>query len=243
MNSFPHFDSLSVVYQNDDFLVVDKPALLLVHPTRPGDEVTLLGLLQKFYPHSFYALVNRLDRETSGLVLVAKSSSAASLLGKMWMRREVVKIYRAIVRGVVDWEHLRIEKPLGRLGLSASNPIHAKQAVLDYGEPAISECWTMRRGKTTSLLKIQLETGKLHQIRVHLDSVGYPVLGDKLYGVDPNIYLGMCEGRGYEEHMPVLKIRRHALHACELQFTWEGSPLHLQAPMPHDLEEWIQDDQ
>jgi 23S rRNA pseudouridine1911/1915/1917 synthase len=227
------------LWENDDFLIVDKPAPLLIHPTRPNGEVTLLGLLQARRPHPFYALVNRLDRETSGLVMVAKTSESASRLGKMMMRRELKKTYLAIARGRVCWDRLRIEKPIGRIGVNEENPIYAKQGILHEGEPAITECWVQKRLRDTTLLRIRLETGKLHQIRVHLESVDHPVLGDKIYGVDPQIYLAMCEGRGFEEHMTVLRLNRHALHASVLEFNWNGDPIHVISPLPQDLEEFV----
>ncbi len=231
---------LSILFENDDFLIVDKPAPLLVHPTRPDDERTLLGLLQRQRPLPFYALVNRLDRETSGLVIVAKSSESASRLGKMMMRREIEKIYLAIARGHVCWDRRKIVRPIGRIGLNENNLIYAKQGILPAGEPAITECWVLKRMRDTTLLRVRLGTGKLHQIRVHLESEEHPILGDKLYGVDPQLYLGMCEGSGFESWMPWLRIPRHALHAAELHFQWDHQPIDIDSPLPADLEEFVQ---
>lgn len=230
---------IPILFENDDFLIVDKPAPLLVHPTRPNGEQTLLGLLQIQRPLPFYALVNRLDRETSGLVIVAKSSESASRLGKMMMHREIVKIYLGIARGHVCWDRRKIQKPIGRIGLSATNLIYAKQGIIDEGELAITECWVLKRLREATLLRIRLETGKLHQIRVHLESEGHPILGDKLYGVDPQIYLQMCAGNGYDSWMGVLRIPRHALHASELSFQWDEQPIHIVSPLPVDLEEFV----
>ncbi len=233
---------LSIRFENDDFLIVDKPAPLLVHPTRPDGETTLLDLLQQQRPLPFYALVNRLDRETSGLVIVAKSSESASRLGKMMMRREMRKIYLAIARGHICWDRLKIQKPIGRIGINDQNQIYAKQGILSEGEPAITECWVLKRLQKTTLLRIQLETGKLHQIRVHLESEQHPILGDKLYGVDPKIYLEMCAGKGFESWMPLLRLPRHALHASELHFQWNQEQLHIVSPLPHDLETFVKED-
>lgn len=226
---------IEILFENEEFLAVNKPAPLLVHPTRPSDEGTLLGFLQAQRPHPFYALINRLDRETSGIVLVAKSSEVASLLGKQMMRREVEKIYLGIVHGEVSWDHRRIEKPIGRLGVNESNLIYAKQGILSEGVPAITECTVLQRSTQVSLLRMKLETGKLHQIRVHLESEGYPIVGDKLYGVDPQVYLEMCEGKGFERHMAHLKIQRHALHAAEMRLEWKGEQIQVIAPFPQDL--------
>src|SRR5271156_3367800 len=113
--------------RNDDFLIVDKPPNVLSHPTRPDGAPTLLGWLQEKFPGEFVALANRLDRETSGTVLVARSSEAASRLGTLTMRREVRKHYLALVSGRVGAEHGVIDAPIGRLGISSENPIWLRQ--------------------------------------------------------------------------------------------------------------------
>src|ERR1700677_3757217 len=115
--------------QHADFLVVAKPPDLLSHPTRPDGQPTLLGWLQELFPGEFIALVNRLDRETSGTVLIARSPETASRLGYMTMRREIHKYYLAIVTGRVESEHGMIDAPMGRLGISTENPIWLRQGV------------------------------------------------------------------------------------------------------------------
>jgi 23S rRNA pseudouridine1911/1915/1917 synthase len=227
-----------------DFLVVDKPSNLISHPTKPDGKPTLLGRLQEQFPGEFVALVNRLDRETSGTVLVARSPEAASRLGTLTMQRLVHKYYLALVSGRVAAEHGVIDAPIGRLGLSPENPIWLRQGVLAPDDAqgrksaaARTEFWRLAAGDGMSLLRLQAHTGRLHQLRVHLAHLGHPVIGDKIYGPDPNLYLKFIAEGWTEEHQRALGISRHALHAHEMRFPWNGEELVFIAPMPGDLRE------
>ena len=231
-----------ILAQHADFLVLAKPPHLLSHPTRPDGAPTLLGWLQEKFPGEFVALVNRLDRETSGTVLAARSPEAASRLGGMTMRREIHKHYLALVSGRVETEHGLIDAPIGRLGISAQNPIWLRMGVIPRDDPqgrktadARSEYWRLAAGDTTSLLRLEAHTGRLHQLRVHLAHIGHPVIGDKIYGPDPNLYLKFIAEGWTEEHQRVLGRSRHALHAHELRFSWNGEDLAFTAPVPEDL--------
>jgi 23S rRNA pseudouridine1911/1915/1917 synthase len=245
--------------EHADFLVVAKPPQVLSHPTRPDGEPTLLGWLQERFPGEFVALVNRLDRETSGTVLVARSAAAASRLGTMTMRREIQKFYLALVSGRVEVGHGMIDAPIGRLGLSAENPIWLRRGVIPPDDPqgrkaaeARTEFWRLavsagadRRAECdgyhdcpSSLLRLQAHTGRLHQLRVHLAHLGHPVIGDKIYGPDGNLYLKFIAEGWSEEHQRVLGLSRHALHAHELRFPWNGEELSFAAPLPEDMREY-----
>ena len=246
MNTVP-----TLLAQHADFLVVAKPPHVLSHPTRPDGEPTLLGWLQEKFPGEFVALVNRLDRETSGTVLVARSPEAASRLGSMTMRREIHKYYLALVSGRVEPEHGNIDAPIGRLGISEENPIWLRRGVISPDDPqgrktaeARSEFWRLavsgRDGSPLpsveiSLLRLQAHTGRLHQLRVHLAHIGHPVIGDKIYGPDPLLYLKFIAEGWTEEHQRVLGLSRHALHAHELRFVWNGEELTFTAPQPEDM--------
>jgi 23S rRNA pseudouridine1911/1915/1917 synthase len=230
--------------ENRDFLVVAKPPHLLSHPTRPDGKPSLLGWLQARFPGEFVALANRLDRETSGTVLVARSPEVASRLGSMTMRREIRKYYLALVAGRVEEEHAVIDAPLGRLGISPENPIWLRQGVLAADDPlgrksapARTQFWRVAANETRSLLRLQAHTGRLHQLRVHLAHVGHPVIGDKIYGPDPNLYLKFIAEGWTEEHARVLGLRRHALHAHELRFAWDGAERVFLARLPEDMRE------
>jgi 23S rRNA pseudouridine1911/1915/1917 synthase len=225
-----------------DWIVVAKPPGLLSHPTRPDGKPSLLGWLQERFPGEFVALVNRLDRETSGAVLVARTPEAASRLGAMTMQRLIHKEYLALVSGKVREEHGLIDAPLGRLGISETNPIWLRRGVILPGDAdgrksaeARTEFWRVAASETSTLLRLQAHTGRLHQLRVHLAHLGHPVIGDKIYGPDPNLYLKFIEHGWTEEHQHALQINRHALHAERLQFPWRERTYDFRIPMPEDM--------
>jgi 23S rRNA pseudouridine1911/1915/1917 synthase len=231
-----------ILEANADFLVVAKPPHLLSHPTRPDGQPSLLGWLQERYPGEFVALANRLDRETSGTVLVARSPETASRLGALTMQRRIHKHYLALVTGRVAEEHGIIDAPLGRLGISPQNPIWLRQGIIPADDPAgrksapaRTEFWRLAAGETMSLLRLQAHTGRLHQLRVHLAHLGHPVVGDKIYGPDPDLYLKFIAEGWTEEHARVLGLSRHALHAHEIGLAWDGVERTFAAPLPDDL--------
>ena len=236
----------AVIAENADFIVVAKPPHLLSHPTRPDGKPSLLGWLQASYPGEFVALVNRLDRETSGTVLVARSPEAASQLGSLTMRREIHKQYLALVSGRVQNEHGIIDAPLGRLGISPENPIWLRRGVIPLDDPqgrktaeARTEYWRLAASDSMSLLRLQAHTGRLHQLRVHLAYIGHPVIGDKIYGPDPSLYLKFIADGWTDEHQRVLGLPRHALHAHELRFIWKNEERIFTAPLPADMQDLI----
>ncbi len=231
-----------ILEENPDFLVVAKPPHLLSHPTRPDGQPTLLGWLQEKFPGEFIALANRLDRETSGTVLIARSPEVASRLGSLTMQRGIRKFYLALVTGRVSADHGIIDQPIGRLGLSPENPIWLRRGVLPADDPrkpasARTEFWRLASSDNLTLLRLQAHTGRLHQLRVHLAHLGHPVLGDKIYGPDPNLYLKFIAEGWTQEHQRVLGLSRHALHAHELRFIWNGTERAFTAPLPKDMEE------
>jgi 23S rRNA pseudouridine1911/1915/1917 synthase len=235
-----------LIAQEPDFLVVGKPPNLLSHPTRPDGKPSLLGWLQDKFPGEFIALVNRLDRETSGTVLVARSPEAASHLGTLTMRREIHKYYMALVSGRIEKEHNVIEISIGRLGISPENPIWLRQGFIAPDDPtgrktapARTEYWRLAVSDMISLLRLQAHTGRLHQLRVHLAHIGHPVIGDKIYGPDPNLYLKFIAEGWTEEHQRVLGLPRHALHAHELRFPWNGREMTFTAPLPEDMRSFM----
>ena len=234
--------SPEIVALEADFLVVTKPANLLSHPTRPDGAPTLLGWLEREFPGEFVALVNRLDRETSGMVLVARSAEAASRLGAMTMRREIAKDYFALVSGRMAEEHGLIDAPLGRLGISDTNPIWLRQGVISADDAAgrrsaaaRTEFWRLAASNEATLLRLRAHTGRLHQLRAHLAHIGHPVLGDKIYGPDAGLYLKFIEQGWTAEHEQRLPLRRHALHAGRLAFRWADHERVFEAPMADDM--------
>ncbi|HSI83719.1 MAG: RluA family pseudouridine synthase [Candidatus Methylacidiphilales bacterium] len=245
----PPVDQCRILAECEDFAVIEKPPQVLVHPTKPTGEPTLLSWLQEKRPGHFWSLVQRLDRETSGLLLAAKSTETSSALGKILMARELYKEYLVLVHGCVFWEHATFEGPIGRIGISENNPIWLKRGILpetEGGQASLTlvECLaTVKEGTCIipgvkpgySLLRAMPETGRPHQIRVHLANAGYPLVGDKIYGPDPLLYLEHID-HGWTPRMDsFLPLRRHALHAHRLRFAWKGEPWYPTSPLAEDM--------
>jgi len=190
-------------------------------------------------------LIHRLDRETSGIVLLAKNPAAAGELGKIWETRAVLKEYLAIVHGHVAADSGIIDAPLGK---DTASIVAIKDCVRPDGAPAQTEfrvekrfsrlnlpgsvnnfsrsAWEADRGAVAplpfSLLRLRPLTGRKHQIRLHLAHLGHPIVGDKIYGGDPDLYLALVENRLTDAQRARLILPHHALHAVRLQFDWRG---------------------
>jgi 23S rRNA pseudouridine1911/1915/1917 synthase len=237
----------SIVYEDHRFLVVDKPANLLVHPTGPGGPDTLWDELKRFLAFEIVngaqiSFVNRLDRESSGLILVAKSTDAARQLGLMIAQHRIRKTYTAIVFGWPAQETYVVDQPLLRQGTVLPSTIWLKQAVHADGYPALTRFRVLHRFENQqrqfALVEAEPKTGRTHQIRVHLAYVGHPIVGDKIYGPDENCYLEFIESDWTPALEAKLLLPRQALHASALSFEFEGT-FSFSSPLPADMKHFL----
>lgn len=221
-----HFD---VLYEDDSLLIINKPAGLVVHPAAGHQHGTLVhGLL--FYCRDLSGIsgeerpgiVHRLDQDTSGVMVVAKDDQAHRALVRQFANRKVCKTYLALVAGVPRDNKGRIDRPIGR------HPVHRKKMAVTpaSGREASTE-WSLLEsfGRDCSLLEVTPHTGRTHQIRVHLSSVGLPILGDPLYGKQGKAAAGVS-------------VPRLCLHAKTLSFSHPvtGEQVSFTAPLPDDLQ-------
>ena len=262
----PPLLDFKIIDETDDYAVVDKPQFLLIHPTKPDGTRTLWQELRRLFAFEIAAggqvsIVNRLDRETSGLVLVAKKADVARRFGVLMQRRQLKKEYLAIVYGWPQWESTLVDAALDRQGKYRDSAIWLKQMIHPSGAPAQTEFKVERRfvqwlgtgrpqparsgegapfesprnaGKF-SLIRAIPHTGRTHQIRVHLSSIGHPIVGDKIYGPDEQLYLRFIETGWTPELERQLLLPRHALHATLLAIEGERE---WTSPLPHDLAEF-----
>jgi len=227
----------SVLLDHPFFLIVDKPAGWLVHPTRPDGTFTLIDWLRDHYPEEFLSLVSRLDRETSGLLLVARGKDSASLFGKMQQRREIHKSYLAHVHGRPPKSGM-IDQPLDRLGKHQPSRIYIRQAVIPGTYPAQTEFKTLESRVhpdfgEISLVEASPKTGRLHQIRAHFEFIGFPVLNDKIYGKNDQFFIDYID-KGLQNHK---EMARHSLHSSKLSFHVGSEAISQEIGLPVDLAE------
>jgi 23S rRNA pseudouridine1911/1915/1917 synthase len=234
-----------IIHENPALLVCDKPAHLLIHPKKPDGTVTLWHQLTQLLAFEVanggqVSIITRLDRETSGLVLVAKTHEAARDLHTQIEKGRLTKRYLAIIWGWPDRNEFELDQPLLRQGTVMPSKIWLKQTVHSAGYPSKTRFRTIKRfvnqhGKF-ALLECEPLTGRTHQIRVHLAFCGHPIVGDKIYGPDENCYLEFIETGWTAALAERLLIDRHALHAASLAFTLGAEEFGFTSPLPEDLE-------
>ena len=216
--------NLDILYDDFDIIMVNKPPFMVVHPTKSHFENTIANgvtdYIIKQKEKVKIRFVNRLDMNTSGLVIVAKNPYAQFVLSSDMKDDKVEKMYIAVVKGIVKEDFGTINEPIYR-----PTDDSVKRIVHEDGQPSVTHFEVIERLKDATVLKLRLETGRTHQIRVHLNHIGHGIIGDELYGyVDENL------------------INRQALHAYSLKFNQPRTReiLEFKAPIPKDMEELIE---
>lgn len=226
-----------IVYEDDALVVVDKPHGMVVHPAPGHPSGTLVNaLLGRYGTLSSVGLplrpgiVHRLDRDTSGLMIVARQDEAHARLARALARREVMRGYVAAVWGRLDPEELTVDRPISR------HPKERKRmAVVEGGRPAVTHVQRLERWPAADLLAVRLETGRTHQIRVHLADLGHPVVCDPIYGAGRE--RGMMGAGGQWALRFARRVDRLFLHAARLSFAHplSGEPMRFNSPLPEPL--------
>jgi len=231
----PQTIPLELVHQDADLFVVNKPAGLVVHPGAGNPDSTLQNALLALDPSLAQlpraGIVHRLDKDTSGLLLVARTLPAHTALVRMLEQRDIHREYQAVCRGVMTAGGT-VDAPIDR------HPVdRVRMAVREQGREAVTHYRVIRRYRAHTHVRVQLETGRTHQIRVHLAHAGFPLVGDKLYGGR----LTLPRGASEELKEALRAFPRQALHAARLalQHPVSGEELEFSAPLPADLNELL----
>jgi len=255
---------LEVVYEDDDFLAINKQANLIVHPARGNWTGTLVNALAHYFkmnwrdiselPTSGEAfrpgIVHRLDRDTTGIMLVAKSELALWRLGRQFELRKVHKTYTAIVHGLIGPDEDVIDAPIGKHPKVREKhavhrltgrpyPVTTKEAVTRF--KVLQRLANVGCGKAAfTLVELYPQTGRTHQLRVHMSYIGHPIVGDRMYGGGP-LYRSQLQGRADKAEGPL--ITRQALHAHTIEFSHPrtGKVMKLEAPWPKDFTETLKE--
>ena len=244
----PH---VKVLFEDADLLVVAKPAGLVCHSAQRPGQPSLVGWLREHWNSGQIPtgesssssivprLLNRLDRETSGLVVVTRNERAAKILGKAVMRREIEKEYVAICWGEFEQDRGVVDRPIG---LTKDSVVFTKRVIDEIdGKPAFTEYAVERRLPGFTVVRLRPKTGRTHQMRVHLAWLGHPIVGDKIYGPDETLYLQFIREGVTGEMLEKLLLPRHALHAerVGLRHPSTGQFMEFRADLPADLQEFI----
>jgi len=220
---------LAIVYEDDDLLVIDKPAGLVVHPGSGNWQGTMLNALLHHAPQLAAlpraGIVHRLDKDTTGLLVVAKTLEAQTDLVRQLQARTVKRQYLALVHGRVERSG-RIDAPIGR-----HPTLRTRMAVVGAGKPATTHYRVLKRHAAATLVECTLETGRTHQIRVHFASLGHPLVGDPVYG-----------SRRAVADAKLRAFPRQALHACRLALIHPrtGAELAWESPLPADMRDLLE---
>lgn len=220
-------EPIEICYEDDHFLVVNKPAYMATVPSHVYSNDTLVNRVKGYYQRQKYEsqvthVVTRLDRDTSGLVIFAKHHFAHSVLDRELKEHQIKKIYTAVVMGHLPQKHGLIDLPISR---DPGSFIRRQVSAESDGRRSVTEYWVVKALRDASLLRVQLHTGRTHQIRVHFSALGHPLVGDVLYG-------GSCSGY----------MQRQALHCASISFfnPFTNRQVKVMAPLPKDLAAYLE---
>jgi 23S rRNA pseudouridine1911/1915/1917 synthase len=234
---------IDIIAETTDFIVVNKPAPLQAHPSKPNDTYTLWHALKEILAFELnnngqISLINRLDRETSGITFIAKNAAAARQFGMAMEQGLFEKKYQAIVYGHPCWQEITLAEPILRKGSIMASPIYVRQMTHPQGAKASTAFKVISRGyfknQPVSLIEAAPITGRMHQIRVHLEHLGHPIIGDKIYGQPDSSYLHFID-HGFDNFLKEqLLVDRQLLHASQLRIHLAKEPLSFFCPPPDD---------
>jgi 23S rRNA pseudouridine1911/1915/1917 synthase len=238
--------AIEIVYEDECMIAVNKPPGVAVHPAGRHLSDTIIqrlhGLWRERYDDNthFVKLCHRLDRETSGLLLCGKDAEAHSDLMGQFEHRKVEKEYLAIVWGTPEGEGGMIDLPITS---ARASRVRLKMACAPDGLPSRTDWSVVRRYRECTLVSCRPRTGRQHQIRVHMESIGHPLVGDKLYGLDDDYFLRAAHGEITKADLTTLGMRRQALHNHRLVVAHptDGRPVEMSCPLAGDMEDFLHD--
>jgi 23S rRNA pseudouridine1911/1915/1917 synthase len=226
-----------IIFENDSFVAVNKPAGLLSIPDREQTQTSLKDILLEKYGAIY--TVHRLDKDTSGIIIFAKTEAAHKFFSLLFEGREIEKYYLGLVHGIPSPKKATIDAPIAEHGVQKGFYI-----VHQRGKPSVTDYEVLEENKTFSLVQFQLHTGRTHQIRVHCKNMGHPLACDELYGDGKPVLLSSIKkkyklSKHDEEERPMLN--RLALHSYRLKFTYaDGNIIDLEAELPKDIRALLQ---
>lgn len=220
-----------ILFLSDELLVVNKPGSVVCHPSKHGPWSSLVGAARELLGAQVLHMPSRLDRETSGVLLLARTRPFASQLQHAIQQRTVRKSYTAILEGTL-LDSVTVDQPIGR---AIGSSVFLKRAIRPDGQPAQTEFIPLAHAAGRTLARIHPISGRLHQIRVHAAAIHHPVAADKIYGPDESLFPHFIQ-HGFDARLQAaLPLRRQALHASSISFSLPGGDLAFDAPLASDM--------
>jgi 23S rRNA pseudouridine1911/1915/1917 synthase len=222
-----------VLLEDERLLVFDKPGWLVCHPSKNGPWSSLAGAVREEFKPDAIRLVYRLDRETSGVIILAKTEAMGSRLGKAVLKHRLLKLYVVLLEGEMHGP-VTVNQPLGP-DLAANVSVKSRVVAGEGSQEAVTHFHPLFAGGGHTLAGVELVTGRKHQIRAHAEWLGQRVVGDKLYGPDPGLYLEFAQQGWTARHSALLGMTRQALHCAAIDLRPTGLDYLLKAPWPADM--------